>query len=330
MSESFKSYPLLLEPHFSARPWGGDGLARVLGKPLPATGGPWGESWELSDHPDGRSRIAQGAYGGWFFGELVRRHPQGMCGVTSAPERFPLLVKYIDAAEDLSLQVHPDDARAPEGDRGKTECWFIIDCAAGAQVIHGLAPGIDAAGLRAAAAAGKIEPCIRRVPIRRGDFISIPAGTVHAILGGTLLCEIQQSSNTTYRLWDWDRRPARPLHLEEACGAADFSADPPTVRSALECEQDRWELLVSNPHFEVRTICWQGGERAIVEYPNPHGLVLNVVEGAGRLKTPAHESMTLRLGQTWFLPAGLEFWQVEAGEGPLRLLASQSMELNCS
>ena len=158
--------------------------------------------------------IANGPYAGQTFGELVRRFPREMCGVDSAPERFPLLVKYIDAGDDLSVQVHPSDATAPAGDRGKTECWYIMDCEPGAQLIYNLAPGVTAASLREAASSGQMEACVQRIVIRPGDFVYIPAGTVHAILAGTLLCEVQQSSNTTYRLWGLE--PSAPAHA--ACG----------------------------------------------------------------------------------------------------------------
>ncbi|MCH8333272.1 class I mannose-6-phosphate isomerase, partial [Candidatus Sumerlaeota bacterium] len=218
----FQKYPLLLAPHFAIRPWGGDRLGTVLNKAIPK-GEKIGESWELSDHPDGLSRIANGPYAGWLFGDLFSLHCGAMCCLGVRPDRFPLLVKYIDAREDLSVQGHPNDGDArSRGDRGKTECWYILDCPQGAEVICGLREGVGPEELRRASLSGAIEPLLMRYRIHRGSFVRVPAGTVHSILAGTLLCEVQQASNLTYRLWDWGRLPARPLHIEDAVGLAAF------------------------------------------------------------------------------------------------------------
>ena len=321
-------YPMLMDPYFSTRPWGGRRLADVLAKKVDPQGGPYGEAWELSDHPDGRSRVANGPVAGQLFGDVIRAWPDLLLGVAKAPDRYPLLVKYIDAAQDLSVQVHPSDATAPAGDRGKTECWYVMDCDPGAQMIHGLAPGVDAAALERAARSGEIEPCIRRFEIHPGDFIDIPAGTVHATLRGTLLCEVQQSSNTTYRLWDWNRQPPRPLHVAEAVRVANYdpaaTPDPVNVR---QIEVGRWLRLVRNEFFETQIACWPAGEAVVLERPNPHGLILNVVEGGGSLSHPSVGEQALDLGQTWFLPARMARWGLRAGERGLRVLVSESLEI---
>lgn len=326
---SFSPYPLLMAPIFSERPWGGRRLAAVLGKDVPESGGPWGEAWELSDHPAGRSAVANGPCAGQLFGDLTRRFPREMCGAPAAPARFPLLIKFIDAGDDLSIQVHPSDATAPAGDRGKTECWYIMDCEPGAAIVYGLAGGVGAASLRAAAQSGAMEPCLRRVPIRKGDFLDVPAGTVHAILAGTLICEVQQSSDTTYRLWDWDRRPPRPLHIEESCAVAEYDpAKTPAIVSVAALAPGAWHRLLRNDFFEVSTAAWGPGQCGAGELANPHGLALNVVEGGGTLQAGGWpEIEILRTGQTWFLPAALQDWSVQAGAAGLRLLASASREL---
>jgi mannose-6-phosphate isomerase len=330
MAQDFVRYPLLMTPIFSARPWGGTRLARILGKAVPAQGGPFGESWELSDHPNGRSAIANGPYAGEQFGDLVRRFPQAMCAVQTSPERFPLLVKYIDAGEDLSIQVHPNDAQAAEvGDRGKTECWFVMDCEEGARLIFGLAPGVSAESLRQAAESGQMDASLRQIPIRPGDFLYVPAGMVHAILAGTLICEVQQSSDTTYRLWDWNRQPPRPLHIEESCRVAQYDpAQVPAASNVRELPAGRWHRLVRNEFFEVSTAVWPAAASATLEVENRHGLVLNVIEGSGRLIAPDWDAEALERGQTWFLPAGLSQWEIETGLEGLRLLMSQSLELD--
>lgn len=332
----FHKYPLRLDPFFSPRPWGGDRLRAQLGKATPP-GERIGESWELSDHPDGPSRIANGPYAGKLFGELFREEPAGMCGIDAAPERFPLLVKYIDAGEDLSIQVHPDDANArPRGDRGKTECWYIIDCPEGAELICGLNKGVGPEELLGAAEAGDIERLLRRRPIRPGSFVYVPAGTVHAILAGTLFCEIQQSSNLTYRLWDWGRKPARPLHIEDAVAVANYGqvedASPESPR-VIETEGKTGEIdLVRNAYFDVRLLCRPPGEdRVPWEFENPHGVIVNVLEGGGRWQVEgsdaALDESAIRAGETWFIPAGIGSACLSTGPNGLRLLLSRSMEL---
>jgi len=325
---AFISYPLLMTPFFSPRPWGGSRLARVLGKNVPAAGGPFGESWELSDHPNGRSTIANGPYAGRGFGELLRQFPREMAAAAEPPARFPLLIKYIDAGEDLSLQVHPNDAQAAAGDRGKTECWLVMDCDAGAEIVYGLAAGTSAERLRQAALSGAIEPCLRRIPIRPGDFLDVPAGTVHAILAGTLICEVQQSSDTTYRLWDWNRQPPRALHIEASCAVAQYDpTQTPRSFNVGDFAPGEWRRLVRNEFFEVRASSWPPGRLVEMDVDNPHGLALNVVAGGGVLEAEEFPGATLATGQTWFLPAGLERWAVAAGDSGLRLLLSETLEL---
>ncbi|MBI1290061.1 mannose-6-phosphate isomerase, partial [bacterium] len=208
----FFQQPLPLTPHFSVRPWGGTALRDVLGKELPTDRGPIGESWELSDHPDGRSRIHDTT-----FGELLRSHPEEMLGVHQAPEKYPILVKYIDAQGDLSVQVHPSNewcVANGHNDLGKSECWYVMDTAPGTQVVYGYKPGTTDLQVRAAIATGTLQDLVYTHSIEPGDFLTIPPGCVHAMLSGTLVCEIQQSSNTTFRIYDWNRQPPRELHIE--------------------------------------------------------------------------------------------------------------------
>ncbi|MBI3735868.1 class I mannose-6-phosphate isomerase [Candidatus Sumerlaeota bacterium] len=318
----FKPYPMKLAPVLSPRPWGGERLRTVLKKDIPA-GEKIGESWELSDHPDGRSRIANGPYAGQFFGDLVRSYPREMCGIDRAPDRFPLLVKYIDADEDLSLQVHPGDDEAKKyGDRGKAECWYIIDCAPGAEIIHGLREDVTPDRLRAAIASSDpiekknayIRSLTRSVPIRPGTFVNVPPGTVHAILGGTLLCEIQQSSNLTFRLWDWGRQPERPLHVEEGLGVAIFGpGNAPAITHEDELEE--WSgPTIANHHFLSWTIAAEAGESAtsprlfnlFFTQGRGLGVILNVIKGrANWCMKNISDLGSMQCGDTWFLPAAL-------------------------
>jgi len=338
MPPAFPPQALLMTPYFSPRPWGGDRLCTLLGKrpPAPESDGQWiGESWELSDHPHGHSRIAGGPLAGLEFGEAMRRHPLEMCGLEVPPARYPLLVKFVDAGEDLSIQVHPDDAQAAEeGDRGKAECWYVVDCAPQVEIVHGLAAGVDAAALRRAAEAGDFAPCTRRQAIRRGDFLNTPPGTVHAILAGTLLCEIQRASDVTYRLWDYDRQPARPLHVEQALRATRFDAPESRARDADRptlCHTDQlapglWPLLKNDYFLVVLGFCPPGDE-AHVELKNPSGIVLCVVEGGGSLAWPDAPPCELAFGQTWYLTPGLTQWRVAAGPRGLRVLLARTLEI---
>lgn len=320
--------PLLMNPFYSYRPWGGDLLKTRLGKPTPAEGGPFGEAWELSDHPDGRSHVANGPLAGQLFGEAVRQHPRELLGLDVAPDRYPLLVKYIDASQDLSVQVHPTNETAPAGDRGKTECWYIMHAEPGAVMCLGLAEGVDAARLQQAARAGgqALVDAIRRVPIQTGDFVYIPAGTVHATMAGTLLCEVQQSSNTTYRIYDWDRQPARPLHIDDAVRVTHYT-EPPAVLKVRELPGGVWNRLIRNAYFEVRTVRCEAGTSIGWSEGNAHGQIICIPEGGGTLTTADGMQLTLALGQTWFLPAGIDGWSVKAGTDGLRVLLSWSNEL---
>lgn len=328
---SFPRKPLLMRPTFSARPWGGTFLKDRLGKPVPE-GERIGESWELSDHPNGRSTVATEPFTGKTFGELLAAHPVEMIGVESAPERYPLLVKIIDAAEDLSIQVHPNDEQAARsGDRGKTECWYIIDCEPGTEVIYGVAPGVTADQMRAGALDGSIEGMVARHPLEPGQFLYVAAGTVHAILGGTLLCEVQQSSDTTYRLWDWNREPKRELHVEESLDVIDWKSSgrkpfavPPV--GALTSPV----TLTDNEFFHVRVLDVLPGEPHVLpEDLSTAGTIFITVAGEGRLHS-AEGSVDLALGAVAFLPSVCqgEARAEAVGNGPWRVLLAESRELD--
>ncbi|MCL2545478.1 MAG: class I mannose-6-phosphate isomerase [Clostridia bacterium] len=223
----FAVHPFIMTPayrHGADTPWGGVALRTLFGKQIPDD--TTGESLEISALPGLCSRDAQGRP----LDELLRRGGTAMRG-TRVGEPFPLLVKLIHARERLSVQVHPGDAYAAAhegGKLGKTEAWVVLDAPAGAQLVYGIRPGITREELARAAARGReVENCLRWVPVSPGDALFIPAGTVHAIGEGIVLYEIQQSSDVTYRFWDWDRRDAqgkpRELHLKQALEVADVS-----------------------------------------------------------------------------------------------------------
>jgi mannose-6-phosphate isomerase len=213
-------HPLLLTPLYRRYVWGGRRFETSLGRSLPP-GDDFAESWELVDRGADQSIVAAGRLAGLALGDLVRERGRELLGRHAPRAAFPLLFKFLDACRDLSVQVHPDDARAARlspPDLGKTEAWYVIDAAPGSRIYAGLRAGVDRETLAAALRAGRCEEVMHSFEPRRGDCVFIPAGTVHAIGAGLLVAEIQESSDVTYRLYDWNRVGAdgrsRPLHIE--------------------------------------------------------------------------------------------------------------------
>lgn len=230
---------LRFEPIFQERVWGGRALGDWLGCELPGSN-PIGESWEIVDRAEAQSVVRGGPRAGCTLRELIAAEPEAVMGPGWASERrFPILVKWLDCAERLSLQVHPPaSVAAALGGEPKTENWFIASAAPGAGVLAGLRPGVDAERFRAALADGTAESLVLRHDTAAGDSLLIESGVMHAIDGGNLILEIQQNSDTTYRVYDWGRvgldgRP-RELHLEQslACLRANTAPTPRLLRAA--------------------------------------------------------------------------------------------------
>jgi mannose-6-phosphate isomerase len=314
--------PLRFEPYLRPLIWGGRRLGEALGKPLP-TGEAYGESWEVSDHPAHRSRLA-GAAPARTLRDLMEHDRDALLG-RAAPSHpvFPWLVKYLDARDWLSVQVHPDDAAAARlcpGEGGKTEAWFVLDADPGSRVYAGLRPGVDEARLRRALAEGTVADCLHSFAPRLGDCLFLRAGTVHAVGGGVLLAEVQQTSDATFRLYDWDRVDAhgkrRPLHVEQALACIDWRAGPanpvrtegyasgaaPVRQPLAECEHFRIDYLCDDRPFAC------GGTGRVQ--------VLTALRGRGHLA-----GEPLRPGQTCVLPAAMPEVPCEP-DGPLALLVA--------
>lgn len=325
--------PLKLKPALVDRPWGGARLEQVLNK-RGASGRLYGESWEVSDHPHARAVFDAGRFGGEFFDEVYRRESVGIFDIQSAPARFPLLIKYIDASENLSVQVHPSDSLARTwGASGKSECWFVIECEPDSSVLCGFGGRTTPDDLRKASVSGDFSEVLMRRPVEPGTFINVPAGTVHSILGGILICEISQSSSEIARLWDWGRKPNRDRIIDVE-RSIDFSRFPvPGDSNAADeiyviqtREKSGWTPLVSNPCFEVKLFTLRATEGLVdVNLANPHGWFANVVTGKGlwRSEGIGCENGDLRAGDTWILPAGLDRIRFQADTPELRVLLSR-------
>jgi mannose-6-phosphate isomerase len=220
-------YPLKFKPLYKDYVWGGRNL-EALGKILPVEG-IVAESWEISCHKNGSSIIANGKYEGISLPDLLGQLGRKLIG-NSLPQKdvdkFPLLIKFIDAENNLSVQVHPDDTYAFEkenGEYGKNEMWYIISANPGAKLVYDVVPGTSREIFAAAVSENKVESCLKSVEVFAGDVINIPAGLVHAIGKGILLAEVQQNSDTTYRVYDYGRT-GRPLHIEKALEVIDFNS----------------------------------------------------------------------------------------------------------
>lgn len=318
-------YPLLLEPSYDERPWGGRRLATHLGKPLPDAGR-IGESWETT----GVARVVNGPLAGATLQELVERDPAGLLGkrgrAASQPfNDFPLLAKFIDAEETLSVQVHPDDAGAtPLGQRGKTEAWHILDATGEGFLITGFREPVTPEQVRQAREREQLGDLLERLPVSAGDTVLVPAGTVHAIGAGVLLYEIQETSDLTFRLYDWGRRDQqgrpRQLHVEEALAALRPDRHARRTRP-LELDGDR-TVLTACRYFLLERWSVQGSARR--ERPAGQTFhVLSCIQGQARV-SGGSAMVEVRAGQTVVLPARVDEVTIE---GTATFLASSVPDL---
>jgi mannose-6-phosphate isomerase len=324
--------PMKMQPVLVERVWGGRRLAELLGKPLPE-GVKIGESWELSDHPHNRSRVAGGPLAGRTLREVLDRDGQAVLGRHSLARawstRFGLLVKFIDAADRMSVQVHPDDAHATKhspGESGKTECWVVVHAEPGAWVIDGLRPGTKRDRLAAALKKGTIEELLTTRPVKTGDFIWVPAGTVHAVGPGIVLAEIQQTSDLTYRLYDWNRPGAdgkpRALHVDRAMECIRFAGDvPPAGGKGRTADETGLviESLVDCPAFSLSRIRIDRRPYAVEMGGACAALV--VVAGLARL-VAGDAVMPIRAGDTVLVPADCGEYALEMPERLTALVAA--------
>ena len=304
-----KVYPLKFAPLFKEKVWGGRKLARVLGKSLPSEQR-IGESWEISGYGDDVSIVANGPYQGMGLHRMAADFGEALLGTDVPPGRFPLLFKFVDATDRLSVQVHPDDAyarRTEHGALGKTEAWVIVDARPGARLVRGLEPGVDSATFRRAVEEGRLDEILHWIEVSPGDVIFVPAGQVHAIGAGILLYEVQQSSDVTYRVYDWGR--PRPLHVEKALEVTRFETLPDLVEG-IQVEEDGGTrtALVSCPYFSVVRLDVRSSMEDQCDGRSFH--VLSVLGGRGEIRWGAHQAMPIERGESLLLPAQLGAYEV--------------------
>ena len=308
--------------------WGGRDLERVLGLVLPGSG-PVGETWEISDRAEHNSVVAFGPERGTALRDLIRLHGEELLGGSRpAPDgSFPLLVKFLDARQALSVQVHPHERTRVANEEKKSECWYVLDAEPGARVWLGLVPGTTREALAASAGSAAITRHVLEWPVHAGDFVLVPAGTVHAIGGGITLVEIQENADITHRLYDWGRTGAdgraRPLQVADALRATRYDAPAPDGPRPAAWHELRPGLrhaeLCRGADFTVELV-----DAADTVELETHGraLVVVVLAGDGRLKTLRQDCVAVR-GQTWLVPAATGRALFEANR-PLRLLLARA------
>jgi mannose-6-phosphate isomerase len=304
-------YPLRFEPIYQYRLWGGRRLSGLLSAPLPGDG-PIGEAWVLSDRNDHQSQVANGPLKGQTIGDLMEQFREPLMGKLAPRFRhFPLLLKFLDAREMLSVQVHPSDAHPdliPVGETSKTEAWVVIEAGNKSRIYAGLKPGTTAGDLRHSLADGTIADHLVGIVPKPGDGVFIPAGTVHTLGGGVVVFEVQQNSDVTFRLFDWGHVDAktkqpRPLQVEQALASIDFANSngglvTPFVVTTTPVERER---LFDCEHFQL----WRlRGESPFNVGAAEMPRVLVCIEGSGWLEGGG-SAYGVNKGDVWLLPAAV-------------------------
>lgn len=282
--------------------WGGTKLKTKYGKETDTN--PVAESWELSCHKDGLSTIDGGEFNGETLASVIEKNPQ-ILGTYCKTNELPILIKFIDAADDLSVQVHPNDEQAKEweGQNGKTEMWYVVEAEKGAKITFGVSEDIDKADLEKAIEDKCFESILNTVDAKKGDVFFVEAGTIHAIGKGNIIAEIQQNSNVTYRLYDYGRKgkdgKERELHIEKGVKAANCNR---TRIREIPVYSDGTRLLGSCEYFAVKEIELNGRKTFISDEKSYHALI--ITEGAVEIASNDY-SETLLTGQTVFIPANM-------------------------
>lgn len=314
--------PLFLKPVFQEKIWGGKKLATEFDYEL--TSDHVGECWAISAHPHGVCTIENGPFKGEKLDTLWKEHPE----LFGNPKEvvFPLLTKILDASDDLSVQVHPDDEYGlkHEGELGKTECWYIIDAEPGAEIIYGH-HAKSKQELEEMINSGQWDDLLRRIKVKKGDFFFVPSGTIHAIGKGIMILETQQSSDTTYRVYDYDRLDdegnPRDLHICESLDVTTIPHIDPVL--SIEETQNKQSkssttTYIKSDYFNVYE--WDvDGELSLVKEA-PYTLI-SVLDGFGYVSwNNGHQKVDIKKGQHFIMPTGIDTWTFE---GDLKIIASE-------
>jgi mannose-6-phosphate isomerase len=314
-------YPLRFEPIYQYRLWGGRRLASLLSAPLPGDG-PIGEAWVLSDRTDHQSQVANGPLKGQTLGQVMEQFPEPLMGkLSSRFTRFPLLLKFLDAHEMLSVQVHPSDDSSeliPAGYTAKTEAWVVIDAEKGSQIYAGLKSGTTASSLRESLNDGTIADHLVSIVPKPGDAVFIPGGTVHTLGDDVVVFEVQQNSDTTFRLYDWghidsETKEPRALQVDEALACIEFGESnsglvTPLVEATTPVERER--LFDCHAFLLWRVV----GQDRLKAGATAEPRVLVGIEGSGQLM---HDGTPYAVGKgdVWLLPAGAGECAFQPSEG---------------
>jgi len=318
-----RPYPFKFYEIYKSKIWGGRRMESALGKRL-APEVQIGESWELVDHFDDVSVVRGGLLEGVPLRELWKDAPSSILGKPLAGRKFkefPLLVKFIDASGTLSVQVHPDEAYArehdPAGESGKNEAWYVVSAGEGAELTAGLADGVSRKDFKRLLDGGQVEECLNRVKVKPGDLIHIAAGTVHSIGPGILILEIQQTSDATYRVWDWGRTgqdgKPRPLHVEHALKVIDFSRGPVGPAAAGQEPEENGKPVVVDRCDEFVIEKVTGDKGFALASAGDRFSILVCVSGSGSLLAEG-ERYSCAAGDTILLPAAIDAVAIEPAE----------------
>ena len=289
--------PITFTPLYMERVWGGRELETKYERTLPSTDTPYGESWEITDRPDEQSVVNAGTYEGSTLGQLWQDHREEIFGGGfENKERFPLLIKILDARDDLSIQVHPPADIAPELEgEPKTEMWYIADAEPDAKLYAGMKTGVTREDFKKALTNGTVDQIIHTISPKAGDSIFIPSGRLHAIGAGLLIYEIQQNSDTTYRVFDWNRMgldgEPRQLHIEESMRCIDFTDAEPSM------DTPNGNTLATCPYFHIDRL--NLSENTSVGNPDPDRFsIVSVVSGS----LSSEDGRTYQTGDFLILP----------------------------
>ena len=307
-------YPLKTTPVFKQYLWGGNNLETKLSKSILDSFA--AESWEISCHDDGLCTICDGEFKGMTLKEVISQNPKEMIGKENF-DIFPLLVKFIDANDKLSVQVHPDNDFANKyenGQLGKSEMWYVLDAKPNSKLIYGLKQGVTSETMKKSIENGTLEEILNYVPVKKGDYFYIPAGTIHAICEGHLIAEIQQSSNLTYRVYDYNRRDKdgnkRELHTEKAINATNYNADAYKKSENVIEKQNGYSVsrLVDCEYFTV--LKYIIDKKVSFKKQSDKFEMIICVEGNGTLlyNDCAYE---INKGDSFFIPAAITEYSIE-------------------